>query len=226
MTAIADIITSGESETLEFKERFSVEVIETAVAFANNKGGRIVIGVSDSGKAIAQTFGKEVLRDYVNRIATATEPTVIPEVEKLSTPEGEIIVLSVNEFPLKPVAVRGRCYRRAGSTTRQMSPVEIAEMHLRSTGQSMDAVIVSGKNQEDLDFEAVRSYMRQSNVINLTIHSSNVAPENQKNTRCHSEQSEESLPGRICMAPLKISPVGRNDNMVHSRIIAGRSSLS
>jgi len=30
---------------------------------------------------------------------------------------------------------------------------------------------------------------------------------------CRSEQSEESWPGRICMATLKISPVGRNDKM-------------
>ena len=142
---IEDILARGESETLEFKERFSAEVIEAAVAFANTKGGRIIIGVSDAGKPVAQTFGKEALRDYVNRVATATEPTVIPEAEKYSTPEGEMIVLAVNEFPLKPVAARGRCYRRAGSSTRQMSPVEIAEMHMHSTGQSMDAVIVAGK---------------------------------------------------------------------------------
>jgi ATP-dependent DNA helicase RecG len=164
MTSIIDIMAHGESETLEFKERFSTEVIEVAVAFANTKGGRVVIGVSDAGKPIAQTFGKEALRDYVNRIATATEPTVIPEAEKHSTPEGEIIVLSVNEFPLKPIATRGRCYRRAGSTTRQMSPAEIAEMHLHSTGQSMDAIIVAGKIREDLDLEAVQNYMRQAPV--------------------------------------------------------------
>ncbi len=74
-------------------------------------------------------------------------------------------MLSVTEFPLKPVATRGRCYRRAGSTTRQMSPSEIAEMHLRSTGQSMDAVIVDGKTRDDLDLDAVRRYMRQATSV-------------------------------------------------------------
>jgi ATP-dependent DNA helicase RecG len=160
MKKLMELIKQGESEVLEFKERFNNDVIETAVAFANTRGGRIVIGVSDSGTLVAQKFSKEVLRDYVNRIATATEPSVIPEAEKLITSQGEVIVLSVTEFPLKPVATRGRCYRRSGSTTRQMTPSEIAEMHLRSTGQSMDAVIVPGKTKEDVDLERVREYMK------------------------------------------------------------------
>ncbi|MEI6515355.1 MAG: ATP-binding protein, partial [bacterium] len=106
--AIFTIPTTGESETLEFKESFNTDVIETAVAFANTRGGKIMIGVSDSGEPVRQRFGKEALRDYVNRIATATEPAIIPEAERHSIPRGEVVVLSVAEFPLKPVATRGR----------------------------------------------------------------------------------------------------------------------
>jgi len=165
MSKISDIIALGESETLEFKERFNTEVIETAVAFANTRGGRILIGISDDGKFSKQSFGKEALRDYVNRIATATEPSIIPSAEKLTTQEGEVIVLSVVEFPLKPVATRGRCYRRSGSTSRQMTPSDIAEMHLQSTGQSMDAVMVPGKTRDDLDMSLVHAYMQQATAL-------------------------------------------------------------
>lgn len=164
MTTLKDIVTGRESETLEFKERFNAEVIETAVAFASTRGGQILLGVSDNGRANGQRFGKEALRDYVNRIATATEPVVIPAAESHVTPEGEIITLQISEVPLKPVATRGRCYRRAGSTTRVMSPTEIAAMHLASTGQSMDAVIVERKTRDDLDLEAVRRYMRKATI--------------------------------------------------------------
>jgi len=164
MPTITDIISNGESEILEFKKQFNADVIETVVAFANTRGGRVLIGVSDEGRPAGLRFGKEVLRDYVNRIATSTEPSIIPEAEKSTTAEGEIIILSVAEFPLKPVATRGRCYRRSGSTNRSMSPSEIAEMHLHSTGQSMDAVLVSGKTKDDLDMSAVHNYMRQAVV--------------------------------------------------------------
>jgi ATP-dependent DNA helicase RecG len=159
---LIDIIKGGESETLEFKSTFNADVIETAVAFANTRGGRILVGISDTGETLSQHFGKEAIRDYVNRIATATEPSVIADAERIADNSGEIIALSVTEFPLKPVATRGRCYRRAGSATRQMTPSEIAEMHLHSTGQSMDAVIVSGKSRDDLDFAAVRAYLRRA----------------------------------------------------------------
>ena len=162
MNELPKIIACGESQTLEFKERFNADVIETAVAFANTRGGVVLIGVSDEGCAVDQTFGKEALRDYVNRIAVATEPSVIPDAERVLMPDGEVITLSIPEFPLKPVATRGRCYRRAGSTTRQMTPFEIAEMHLHSTGQSMDAVIVPDKTIADIDLNAVQKYMRQA----------------------------------------------------------------
>lgn len=41
MQDLAEITKSGESETLEFKPAFNTDVIETAVAFANTRGGRI-----------------------------------------------------------------------------------------------------------------------------------------------------------------------------------------
>jgi len=41
MEQIADIIALGESETVEFKTSFNKDVIETAVAFANTRGGKI-----------------------------------------------------------------------------------------------------------------------------------------------------------------------------------------
>jgi ATP-dependent DNA helicase RecG len=48
--AIKELINSGESETLEFKEKFDDRTVESAVAFANAKGGMILIGVSGAGQ--------------------------------------------------------------------------------------------------------------------------------------------------------------------------------
>jgi len=51
---------------------------------------------------------------------------------------------------MKPVSVRGRCFKRSGSVTRQMMSAEIAEVHLQCTGQSPDARTIDGKTVEDL----------------------------------------------------------------------------
>lgn len=162
MLLIETILAQGESETLEFKPSFNQDVIETAVALANTRGGRILIGVSNTGKPLGTSFAKEALRDAVTRISNATEPSVIPDTEKVSLDGGDVLVLTIPEYPLKPVAVRGRCFKRSGSTTRQMTPAEIAEVHLQCTGQSPDALLVDGKTVADLDLELVRLYMTRA----------------------------------------------------------------
>jgi len=43
------LLEGGESETVEFKASFDKEILETSAAFANTKGGVILIGVSDRG---------------------------------------------------------------------------------------------------------------------------------------------------------------------------------
>jgi ATP-dependent DNA helicase RecG len=46
------LIKQGESQTVEFKVSFQKETIETVVAFANAKSGKIFIGVDDSGEVL------------------------------------------------------------------------------------------------------------------------------------------------------------------------------
>ena len=160
--AIHTLLHAEEGATLEFKEQFGTDVIETAVAFANTHGGTVLIGVRDDAHITGTRLGKEALRDYVNRIATATEPVVVPAAYRVAVGANEVVALQISEVPLKPVTTRGRSYRRAGSTTRVMQTAEIAAMHFASTGQSMDALIEPRKTRADLDLDAVRRYMRSA----------------------------------------------------------------
>ncbi len=41
---ILDLVEKGESETLEFKRNFDKDAIEAITAFANTKGGIILVG--------------------------------------------------------------------------------------------------------------------------------------------------------------------------------------
>ena len=145
MTAkeLETIVARHEMQQLELKESFGAEAIETACAFANAHGGFIVIGVDNTGHLANKPLRGESLRDYENRIATSTEPSVAVDAEKVEFSGADVVVLRVQENPIKPVAVKGRCYIRKGSVNHQMTPSEIAECHLKSTGGSMDAVFVT-----------------------------------------------------------------------------------
>ena len=70
---IKELLDSGETETVEFKVSFDKETIETAGAFANTKGGVIFIGVSDKGEVEGIYIGKDLLKDWANRISQGLE---------------------------------------------------------------------------------------------------------------------------------------------------------
>ncbi len=61
---LSKLIEEGESETLEFKPSLSQgnEIVEVISALANTKGGRILIGVSDSGEVLGMIQQKGVGR--------------------------------------------------------------------------------------------------------------------------------------------------------------------
>ncbi len=159
---LENIVSRHEMQRLELKESFGAECIETACAFTNSQGGFILIGVDNDGNPSKHQLRFEGLRDYENKISTATEPSVAVDAERVGFRGREVVVLKVSENPLKPVAYKGRCYIRKGSVNHQMTPAEIAECHLKSTGASMDAVFMPGVTKDDLSMDTVRKYMRRS----------------------------------------------------------------
>lgn len=145
----------GESETVELKESFDREAVETAGAFANTKGGTIHVGVSRNGEPLGLEVDPETLSDWTNQISQSTDPRVIPDVELREVGGKKVVAIVVKEAPLKPVSVKGRCYRRVGTSNRVMIPAEISEMHLQSTGSSWDLYPAPGKTLQDVDPEKV-----------------------------------------------------------------------
>ena len=161
-------IANGENTTTEFKENFDQEVIETAAAFANTDGGVILIGVSDNREVRGITIGKETLRDVSNRISQATKPRVVIEIKSVAIEEKSVLLIHIAESSIKPVSVRGRCYRRVGNSNRVMSPQEISQMHLNATGQTWDRLLTENAGSDDVDPKKVQWYLtRREEVRNV-----------------------------------------------------------
>jgi len=161
---IVRLLRAGESETVEFKTQFNKETIETVVAFSNTRGGVIIIGVDNQGNIKGLDISSETLKDWANRISQNTEPTVIPDITREEIEAKLIVIIKVQEFPLKPVATRGRCFRRMQSSNRQMSPQEIAQMHLLSAGSSWDALPSRDTDLNDIDLGKVDEFIKLSSV--------------------------------------------------------------
>lgn len=161
---IIELIKQGESAVVEFKETFDKDTIETVGAFANTQGGSVLIGVSDKGKIKGLTVGKTTLRDWPNQISQSTEPRLIPEIEHLRIEEKEIVAIQIKEYPIKPISVKGKCYRRVGNANRVMMPQEITQMHLSSMGTSLDAFPIIDATLDDIDHTQVARYIKKANA--------------------------------------------------------------
>ena len=80
MNTLLAEIKKGEGQDVEFKRSFQKEVIASVVAFANAKGGKVFIGVSDKGEITGIELQKESLQDWINQIKLSTSPSVIPDI--------------------------------------------------------------------------------------------------------------------------------------------------
>jgi ATP-dependent DNA helicase RecG len=130
----------NESQHIEFKPGFNKDVIETLVAFANTKGGKVLVGVNNDGEPVKNfTIGQESIQNWVNEIKTKTQPSIIPDAEVIEYKGSEIVEFAVQEFPIKPVACRGKYFKRVKNSNHLLSVSEVVNLHLQTINSSWDA---------------------------------------------------------------------------------------
>lgn len=155
------ILKQGENITTELKTSFSDEVIISLVAFANTKGGTVYIGITDSGEVKGVEIGKETIQNWINEIKNKTASAIIPEIEITEEQNRSVIALKIQEYPIKPVSVKGKCYKRIGNSNHLMSVEEIANEHLRTINTSWDFYTDPNHSLDVISLEKVNSYIQK-----------------------------------------------------------------
>jgi ATP-dependent DNA helicase RecG len=158
------LINAGESHTQEFKSSFDKACIETLVAFANAKGGRVLVGVSNAGRVQGITLGKESLNEWLVQIKAATSPSIIPDLEAHTLDGKTLVVISVAEFPVKPVSTKGRYYKRVANTNQALNPSEISDLYMQSLQLSWDAYPAHNATLADLSTAKIDAFVQQINA--------------------------------------------------------------
>jgi len=128
---IRELIRRGESETVEFKEKIgkTQEFVETFVAFANTKGGVILLGVNDNSNIIGLPE-KKYDDTIANILRSHCTPQVKFEISRKKLDEKEIVVVHVEEGKDKPYFVKDKGpYVRANATDRIATRHEMDEIY-------------------------------------------------------------------------------------------------
>jgi ATP-dependent DNA helicase RecG len=154
----------NENQHIEFKPGFNEDVIETLTAFANTQGGKVLVGVNDDGKPVKNfTIGRESIQNWINEIKTKTQPSIIPDAEIVAYKDSEIVEFAVQEFPVKPVACRGKYFKRVKNSNHQLSVSEISDIYLQSMQYSWDAYPAMNATVEDIDPDKVQKFIDKVN---------------------------------------------------------------
>jgi ATP-dependent DNA helicase RecG len=119
---LAVILSEGESYTVEFKESADKSLSSEVCAFANTSGGRVFIGVDDSGRIVGtdvSNAARSRVQDTINQI----EPRLKVDIEVLDN----IIIVTVPEGSQKPYSCSKGFYLRSGPNSQKLERNSIIE---------------------------------------------------------------------------------------------------
>ncbi|HEY9535653.1 MAG TPA: ATP-binding protein [Mucilaginibacter sp.] len=97
-------IFEGEGVTLDFKKTITSceKIARTMVSFANNKGGRLLIGVADDG-TINGVKSEDEERYMITKAATLyARPALEPKFEEVYVDDKLVLIVDTPESDLKP----------------------------------------------------------------------------------------------------------------------------
>lgn len=101
---IKQMIWSGESVILDFKKTITScnKIAKTMVSFANNKGGKLFIGVADDG-TVKGVKSEDEERYMIEKAATFfAKPMLEPFFEEVYVEDKLVLVVDIPESDIKP----------------------------------------------------------------------------------------------------------------------------
>jgi len=158
---LIELIARGEDSRTQFKRSQDVtnarSLAGEMVAFANSKGGRILIGVDDTGSVtgLSPDDIRRINQLISNTATDCVRPSINPETENISIGEQLAMVVTVPEGISKPYADNeGVFWVKSGPDKRRVtSPEEVQRMLQSADLVHADEVPVAGSTTRDIDLD-------------------------------------------------------------------------
>ena len=168
---IKEVIQQPEGRRLEFKQELPsvADLAKTIVAFANDAGGELYIGVRNNPRelvGIPEADLMKVEEQIASLIHDNCSPVIVPDISVYAEDELHFILVQIHrgsDFPyhLKSKGIKDGTYIRIGSTNRLADEAIIAELQRRKRNVSFDSEPVYGKSPADFNFTAFQTQFNE-----------------------------------------------------------------
>ena len=208
-----------ETTTLEFKQQLSKSYLKTVSAYANYGTGKIIFGIADDGTPVGLTDPQDTCLRVEHAINDSIDP--VPRFELSIEEDTRTVTLTVHEGPDKPYLFSGRAYRRADTSTVEVSRLEYGRLVLTGEHVSFDALVAK---EQDLAFSHLEKELAsklgvkpldQNSLISLEL----MAPSGEYCNAAALLADSNQFPG------VDVARFGENTNIIHSRHAFERTSV-
>ncbi|HTI61679.1 helix-turn-helix domain-containing protein [Mucilaginibacter sp.] len=164
---IKKTIFEGEGVTLDFKKTITSceKIARTMVSFANNKGGRLLIGVADDG-TIKGVKSEDEERYMITRAAQMfSKPALEPKFEEIYVDDKMVLVVEIPESDTKPhyaLAEDGKWWVYVRVKDKSVLASKIVVDVLRHQADSKGVLIEYSTNEK-----ALLQYLDEKQRINV-----------------------------------------------------------
>src|SRR6056297_3483414 len=156
-----------ESQSIDYKEIWKDEYLKWIAGFANASGGKLYIGIDDSGKVVGIKNANKLLEDIPNKIVSILG--IIPEVYLKDKEDKKYIEITVSPSSV-PISYKGSYFIRSGSTMQELKGSALHQFLIRRTGKSWDNLPCEGATIEDIDESAVNYFIQKATASNRIAH--------------------------------------------------------
>jgi ATP-dependent DNA helicase RecG len=153
------LLREGEGLTVEFKERYTPRIDEDVVAFANAKGGTLLLGVRDGGTVVGERLTND-LKARINDLARNCKPPISVELAQV----GEVVAIVVPEGTQKPYSCGSGYYRRLDGNTQKMSHDELRIMFAENDPTPFEERTVRGFTFDDISKAKIRAFIKEAGI--------------------------------------------------------------
>ncbi|MDR0970907.1 MAG: putative DNA binding domain-containing protein [Bacteroidales bacterium] len=164
---IQEIIHKPEGRRLEFKSELpsASDLAKTIVAFANDAGGEVYIGINDKPRKVVGISEEDLpkLEEKIsNLIYDRCYPAILPEISFVSVEDKHLLKVVIYRGSMPPYYLKDKgklkgTYIRVGSNNRLADETIIAELERKRRNVSFDSEIVMDASLETINIESFKS---------------------------------------------------------------------